>query len=249
MEHETLNGKVALITGGARRIGATVARVLHEAGMNLSLHYRSAGDQAMRLQRELNDQRSDSVMLMQADLRQTTQLTHLVENTTRHWGRLDLLLNNASSFFPTPLQTATESQWDYLMGSNLKAPFFLAQAAASELRKRNGNIVNIVDIYAERPLQQHIVYCVSKAGLAMLTKSLAQDLGPEIRVNGIAPGAILWPEHGISDTAKDRILSNTALKRLGTAEDIATTVLFLVRDGAYITGQIIQVDGGRNLFA
>ncbi len=248
MEHDTLVGKTALITGAARRIGATVARVMHDAGMNLSLHYRSARDQAICLQRELNDRRPDSVMLMQADLLQTASLAALIENTTRHWGRLDLLVNNASSFFPTPLRAATESQWDHLMGSNLKAPFFLAQAAAPELRRRNGNIVNMVDIYAERPLEEHIIYCVTKAGLTMLTKSLAMELGPEIRVNGIAPGAILWPEQGISDTTKDGILSRSALKRLGTTEDIATTVLFLVRDGAYITGQIIPVDGGRSIF-
>ena len=170
-----------------------------------------------------------------------------MEQAANRWQRLDLLVNNASSFYPTPVSTATEAQWDELMGSNLKAPFFLSQAAATHLRAVCGSIINIVDIHAERPMSKHTLYCAAKAGLVMLTKSLARELGPEIRVNGIAPGAILWPEAGVSETLQSYILSRVALRRLGQPEHIACTLLFLVRDGGYITGQIIAVDGGRSL--
>jgi len=242
-----LSGRCALITGGAHRIGAQIARSLHREGMNLVLHYRNSSQAAERLKAELETGRPGSVVLAQADLHETADLPLLIEAAKRVFGRLDLLVNNASSFYPTPLETATETDWDDLIGSNLKAPFFLSRAAAPLLKVSDGCIVNLVDIHAERPLKAHPIYSVAKAGNAMLVKSLARELGPEIRVNGIAPGAILWPERGLDAAEKEEILNRTALKRPGSPEDIAQTLLFLVRDAHYITGQIIPVDGGRTL--
>ena len=239
--------KIVLLTGGARRIGAAIARTLHRAGMNLALHYRSSGEEAAALRDELNRRRADSVILLQADLRDTASLPALVEQTIARWGRLDALINNASSFYPTPLGRTTEADWDDLLASNLKAPFFLSQAAAPPLRAMEGSIINLVDIYAQRPLENHPVYCAAKAGLAMLTRSLAWELGPAVRVNGIAPGAILWPEQEMSEATKAQLLSRIPLRRRGEPEDIASTVLFLLQDARYITGQIIAVDGGRSL--
>jgi pteridine reductase len=247
LEDNTLAGKTALITGGVRRIGAVIARSLHEAGMNLALHYRSSAIEAEALADELNQRRPDSVLLLQGDLLDTPGLPTLVERAVARWNRLDLLVNNASSFYPTPIGKTTAAQWDEILGSNLKAPFFLSQAAAPHLQAAHGNIINLVDIHAERPMGKHTLYCAAKAGLVMLTKSLARELGPAVRVNGIAPGAILWPEGGVSETLQSHILSRIALRRLGEPEDIARTLLFLVRDGHYITGQIIAVDGGRSL--
>jgi pteridine reductase len=244
---ESSTGKTALITGGARRIGAVIARTLHQAGMNLALHYRASAAAAAALQEELHRQRPDSIILLQADLQDTAGLPVLVEQTVARWGRLDLLVNNASNFYPTPLGTATETQWDELMASNLKAPFFLAQAVAPWLQAVQGSIINMLDIYAQRPLENYPIYCAAKAGLAMLTQSLARELAPAVRVNGIAPGAILWPEDGLSETAQAQLLSRIPLRRRGDPEDIARTLLFLVRDGRYITGQIFTVDGGRTL--
>ncbi|RDH87357.1 MAG: pteridine reductase [endosymbiont of Seepiophila jonesi] len=242
-----LSGRCALITGGAHRIGAQIARTLHREGMNLVLHYRNSSQAAERLKAELETGRPGSVVLAQADLHETADLPLLVEAAKRVCGRLDLLVNNASSYYPTPLETATETDWDDLIGSNLKAPFFLSRAAAPLLKVSDGCIVNLVDIHAERPLKAHPIYSIAKAGNAMLVKSLARELGPEIRVNGIAPGAILWPEQGLDDVEKEEILNRTALKRPGSPEDIAQTLLFLVRNARYITGQIIPVDGGRTL--
>jgi pteridine reductase len=248
LEQNSLTGKTALITGGVRRIGAAIARILHKAGMNLALHYRSSATEAETLWEELNQQRPDSVILLQADLLDTPGLPNLIERATACWNRLDLLVNNASSFYPTPIGKATEAHWDELIGSNLKAPFFLSQAAAPYLQMARGNIINMVDIHAERPMRKHPIYCAAKAGLLMLTKSLARELGPSVRVNGIAPGAILWPESGVSEAMQAHVLSRVSLLRLGEAEEIARSVLFLVRDGTYITGQIIAVDGGRSLW-
>ncbi|WP_369408797.1 pteridine reductase [endosymbiont of Lamellibrachia barhami] len=242
-----LSGRCALITGGAHRIGAQIARTLHREGMNLVLHYRNSIQAAERLKAELETKRPGSVALAQADLHETADLPLLIEVAKTLFGRLDLLVNNASSFYPTPLETATETDWDDLIGSNLKAPFFLSRAAAPLLKVSDGCIVNLVDIHAERPLKAHPIYSIAKAGNAMLVKSLARELGPEIRVNGIAPGAILWPEQGLDAEEKELILNRTALKRPGSPEDIAQTLLFLVRDARYITGQIIPVDGGRTL--
>lgn len=247
MENITLDGKTALITGGARRIGAAIARMLHAAGMNLALHYRNSQGDAERLRAELHSRRPDSIFLIKGDLMDTAWLPALVQRAANRWGRLDLLINNASSFYATPFGTATESQWDDLMSSNLKAPFFIAQAAIPFLQSVNGCIINIVDIHAERPLKDHPVYCAAKAGLAMLTKALALELGPEVRVNGVAPGAILWPETRISPFEKAQTLSRIVLGKPGNPEDIACAVLYLARDGSYVTGQILAVDGGRTL--
>ena len=244
--HNTGN-KVALITGGGRRIGAEIARTLHRNGFNLAIHYRNSRSDAQVLQNELNAIRSDSVVLIQADLQITQGLNSLVNSTTERFGQLDVVINNASSFYPTPIGKASEADWDDLFGSNLKAPFFLAQAAASSLKKTQGCIINIVDIHSERPLKEHPIYCMAKAGLAMLTKSLAKELGPEVRVNGVSPGAILWPENEMDELTQQRIISRNFLKRQGNPGDIANTVLFLVANAPYITGQIIAVDGGRSL--
>lgn len=242
-----LTGKVAFITGAAHRIGAQVARRLHAEGMDLVLHYRSSETAARELKVELESARADSVLLVQADLHDCSGFAALVAGVRRFRNRLDLLVNNASSFYPTPFAEVTEAQWEDLIGSNLKGPFFLAREAAGLLRETGGCIVNLVDIHAERPLKDYPVYSIAKAGNAMMVKALARELGPEVRVNGIAPGAILWPEQGLSSRAKDEIVARTALQRAGTPEDIARTLLFLVRDAHYITGQIIAVDGGRTL--
>jgi pteridine reductase len=242
-----LNGHCALITGAAHRIGATIARSLHAQGVDLLIHYRRSAAPAKALREELEAVRGGSVRLLQADLHDTDSYDRLIDAARDFRGRLDLLVNNASGFYPTPLEEATVEQWDDLLGSNLKAPFFLSRAAAPLLRAHHGVIINLVDIHAERPLKGYPIYSVAKAGNAMLVKSLARELGPEIRVNGIAPGAILWPEQGISEDEQRMILERTALKRPGTPEDIARTLLFLYRDAPYITGQIIAVDGGRTL--
>jgi pteridine reductase len=243
----TLSGKCGLITGAAHRIGAAIARALHGAGMDLVLHYRHSAEAAKALQSELQQRRADSVELLQADLHETDKFAELISTCLNFRNRLDLLVNNASSFYPTPMESASDQDWNDLIGSNLKAPFFLSKAAAESLKQSQGSIINLVDIHAERPLKEHPIYSVAKAGNAMLVKSLARELGPEVRVNGIAPGAILWPEQGLEEHAKDEILNRTALKRSGSPEDIARTLLFLVRDNDYITGQIIAVDGGRTL--
>ncbi len=243
-----LTDKVVLITGGAQRVGAMTARLLHAAGANLILHYRHSRQSALDLQIELNTQRKNSVILIQADLLETVKLKSIIDKGVEQWGRLDILVNNASTFYPTPMGEVTEEDWDVLTGSNLKAPFFLSQAAASALEKNNGCIINIVDIHSQRPMQGHSVYNIAKAGLAMLVKTLAFELGPNIRVNGISPGAIMWPTQEMDDVAKQRIVSRTYLKRKGSAEDIAKTVLFLACHADYITGQVIDVDGGRSLY-
>lgn len=244
----SLQDKAILITGAAHRIGAETARTLHAHGANLVLHYRSSRDAAHRLQEELNSQRENSVVLVQANLLEVAKLKPVINDSLAAWGRLDALINNASSFYPTPIGKATEQEWDDLMGSNLKAPFFLSQAAAPALKQQHGCIVNIVDIHADRPLKRYPLYSMAKAGLAMMTKSLACELGPEIRVNAVAPGAILWPEEeDMDDVTKQRILSRTFLKRQGSPEDIAAAVLFLITGARYISGHILTVDGGRSL--
>jgi pteridine reductase len=242
-----LAGQVALITGAAQRIGAALARMLHGAGCDLILHYRNSADAAEALATELSRARPGSADTLRADLCDPHAPTAMIDEVEHRRGRLDILVNNASSFYPTPLGTAGEAEWDDLMGSNLKGPFFLAKAAVPLLRQHGGCIVNLVDIHAERPLKGHAIYCMAKAGNAMMVKSLARELGPDIRVNGIAPGAILWPDQGLDAAAKTTILERTALARPGSPEDIGRTLLFLVRDAPYITGQIIAVDGGRTL--
>jgi pteridine reductase len=244
-----MQGKVVLITGGAKRVGRATCRRLHTQGANLVVHYRASVREAQALQAELNQIRPGSVMLAQADLLDIARLPGLIDETVRHFGRLDALVNNASSFFPTPLGEITEKAWDDLIGSNLKAPLFLSQAAAPELKKQFGCIVNIVDIHAEWPLKRYVVYNSAKGGLAALTRSLAQELGPEIRVNGVSPGPILWPENGEwkEKAARRHIIERTLLKRTGEPDDIARTVVFLISEAPYITGQIIAVDGGRSV--
>lgn len=242
-----LGGKVALITGAAQRIGAQIARCLHAEGVDLVLHYRSSAASARALKTELEVSRADSTLLLRADLHDCARFPSLVEEIKGFRGQLDILVNNASSFYPTPIDEATETQWSELIGSNLKGPFFLTRQVAPLLREVSGCVVNMVDIHAERPLKDHPIYSIAKAGNAMMVKAMARELGPRVRVNGIAPGAILWPEQGLSDVAKGEILSRTALKRAGSPQDIAQTLLFLVRDADYITGQIIAVDGGRTL--
>jgi pteridine reductase len=242
-----LTPKVALITGAAARIGAEVVRTLHGAGMDLVVHYRNSGEAAAALKAELEAARADSVRLARADLLDPSAPAVLMEAIRDFRNRLDVLVNNASSFYPTPLAEATEAQWAELIGTNLRAPFFLAQAAAPMLTAADGCIVNLVDIHAERPHADHPIYSIAKAGNAMMVQSLARELGPRVRVNGVAPGAILWPDQGLSDSAKETILARTALKRAGAPADIARTVLFLVRDAPYVTGQILAVDGGRTI--
>ena len=245
--HETNRRPVALITGAARRIGATLARCLHAAGYDLALHYRSSRAELDALIAELEAARAGSTLALQADFGDVEKLGGLVSAAADHYGRLDALINNASAFYPTPLATATAQQWDELFAANVRAPFFLAQAAAPRLAARGGAIVNIIDIYAEQPLPQHSVYCMSKAALTMMTKSLARDLGPDVRVNGVAPGAVLWPDTGKAYADREAMIERTPLKRMGTPEDVASAVLWLVRDARFVTGEIVRVDGGRHL--
>lgn len=244
--------KTALITGGAKRIGAVTTETLHQAGYNVIIHCRLSRNSADSLAERLNNIRSDSAKVIQGDLNIDTSYNHLIDQAHHCWGRLDVLINNASRFFPTPIGSITLDDWDNLINSNMKAPLFLAQAAAPYLKKTQGNIINMIDVHAQRPMKKHPVYCAAKAGLAMLTMSLAKELGPDVRVNGVAPGAILWPSadaHGgeMPEHTKKLILERTSLKRPGEPIDIAKTILFLVKDADYITGQIIAVDGGRTL--
>jgi pteridine reductase len=236
---------VALITGAARRVGAVIARQLHGAGYDLALHHRHAAAEAAALAADLEAARPGSTLLLRAELADTAALPGLVDATVARFGRLDALVNNASAFEPTPVGAISESDWDLLFASNAKAPLFLSQAAAPHLRERAGAIVNLVDIYAERPLARHTVYVMAKAALVAMTLSLARELGPEVRVNGVAPGAILWPEEGKAYADQQALLAGTALKRMGTPQDVAGAVLYLLRDAGYVTGEILRVDGGR----
>jgi len=242
----TLAGKVALITGAAKRIGEQIARTLHAEGAFVVIHYRDSSAEALALVSELNAQREKSSISYQAELGDVAALQGMVADVITVTGRLDVLVNNASGFYPTPIGEVKEDDWQQLLDSNLKGPLFLSQAAAPHLKKAKGCIVNMVDIHADRPIINHSVYCAAKAGLVMLTKSLASDLGPEIRVNAVAAGAIIWPETMQSEQA-DEIVSRIALKRRGEPSDIADTVFFLVNQASYMTGQIITVDGGRTI--
>lgn len=250
MHKNPLTGKVALITGAARRIGAEIAQTLHHAGMNVVLHYNASEEDAVKLSEQLNKIRAHSSMAVRADLQEAESEKALIQRAVKVWGRLDVLVNNASRFYRTTIGEVTEYAWDDLMNSNFKAPFFLSQAAAPLLAANQGCIVNITDLHAERPLVDYSVYCLSKSGLMMLTKVLAKELGPQVRVNSVAPGAIMWPEgkNTLTDMEKQKIIDRTIMKRAGTAEDIAKAVLFFVRDADYVTGQMLNVDGGRMLF-
>ena len=238
---------VALITGGGRRVGAVIARSLHAAGYDLVLHYRHSADAAEALAAELEQQREGSVQLAHAELAALDMLPELVTAAIARFGRLDALINNASAFYPTPTGSATSAQWNELFASNAQAPFFLAQAAAPALSQSGGAIVNLVDIYAERPLANHPIYCMAKAALLAMTRSLALDMGPHVRVNAVAPGAVMWPSDGKGYDDKLAMLERTPLKRAGTPEDVASAVLWLLRDAPFVTGQVIRIDGGRTL--
>ncbi|MGN6313967.1 MAG: pteridine reductase [Rhodanobacteraceae bacterium] len=238
---------VALVTGAARRVGAAIARTLHAAGYDVVLHCRRSVDERDALIAELESLRAGSTLGLQADLGESDRFPELVAEIVSRFGRLDALVNNASTFYPTPLGGIEARQCDELFAANARAPLLLAQAAAPHLRSARGAIVNIVDIYAERPLPQHATYCMSKAALAMATLSLAQELAPEVRVNGVAPGAVLWPESGKEYADRQTILARTPLGRAGSPGDIAGAVLWLLRDAPFVTGEIIRVDGGRTL--
>ena len=243
-----MHGKVVLITGGGKRVGAAICRRLHVAGANLMLHYRSSAGEARLLQAELNHQRANSVALIQADLLDVAKLPSLVEQTLQTFGRLDGLVNNASSFFQTPVGEITLAGWSDLIGTNVQAPLFLSQAAAPALRKAQGSIVNITDIHAERPLKNYVVYSIAKAALVGLTRSLARELAPEVRVNAVAPGPILWPDdEAFNEVSRQRIISHTPLRREGRPDDIAAAVQFLLADALYVTGDTLNVDGGRHV--
>ena len=243
--------RVALVTGASQRIGAAIATELHAAGCSVLLHCRSSRAAADALAARLNTVRDNSAAVLQADLASLQDVEALAAAATAHWNRLDLLVNNASGFFPTPIGTVSETQWDSLFGSNLKGPFFLCQALAPALRASHGAIVNIVDVYAELPLAQHAVYTMAKAGVGMMTRALAQELGPDVRVNGVAPGAILWPAEDnpeLGYAKAEALLAQTALKRIGDVLDIARAVRYLGLEAGYVTGQILAVDGGRTLY-
>ena len=238
---------VALITGAGRRVGAVIARTLHAAGYDLALHYRHSAAEATALAETLERQRAGSTLLLQGELADTAALPVLIASLLAHYGRLDALVNNASAFYPTPLGEATPAQWNELFASNAQAPFFLSQAAVPALREAQGGIVNLLDIYAERPLANHPLYCMAKAALAAMTRSLALDLAPQVRVNGVAPGAVMWPSDGKPYDDQQAMLARTPMQRAGTPEDVAGAVLWLLRDAPFVTGQVVRVDGGRTL--
>ncbi|WP_435628130.1 pteridine reductase [Candidatus Ferrigenium straubiae] len=244
-----MQGKVVLVTGGAKRVGAAICRRLHAAGAELAVHYHRSEKEAQALQDELNELRPKSAAAFQVDLLDLDALPKLVHKVVKKFGRLDVLVNNASSFYATPLAEVDERQWHDLLGTNLHAPLFLAQAAADELRSSHGCIVNIADIHAERPMQGHLLYSVAKAGLVALTRALAQEMAPQVRVNAVAPGVIVWPDGQAWEDVELRrkIVAHTLLKREGEPDDIARTVAFLVQDAPYVTGQVIAIDGGRSI--
>ena len=245
----SLENKVILITGGAKRVGAAICRMLHAGGAKLMIHYRQSASEARALQAELNLQRPNSVAIIHGDLLNLAVLPKLVQETVQHFGRLDVLINNASSYYATELGDIGDDQWQDLIGSNLKAPLFLSQAAAAELTKTKGCIINITDMHVERPKKGYIVYSVAKAGLVTLTKSLAHEMAPDVRVNAVAPGPVMWPEDNpqFDEVYRKRVISQTLLKRIGEGDDVAKAVRFLIQDAPFMTGQVIAVDGGRSL--
>jgi len=249
LNKKVFNNKVVLITGGAKRVGAAICRMLHAEGYALMVHYKSSLNEARALQAELNLQRADSVAIIQGDLLNITNLPNLVSETIKHFGRLDVLINNASTYYPSEIGDIDENKWHDLIGSNLKAPLFLSQAAAPELRKNHGCIVNITDMHVERPKKGYVIYSVAKAGLVTLTKSLAHELSPEVRVNAVAPGPVQWPESNpqFDEIYRQRVINQTLLKRVGEAEDVAKAVKFLIADAPFVTGHVLAVDGGRSL--
>lgn len=243
----TISAKTILITGGAKRIGQQMARTLHKTGHNIMVHYRSSANAADKLVTELNAQRPSSAAAVQGDLLDIDCIPQIVDQVLDRFGAMDVLINNASTFYPTPIELLEKEFWNDLVGSNLRAPAFMVKACAPHLRASNGCIINIVDIHAKHPMADHPIYCSAKAGLEMLTKSLARDLAPEIRVNAVAPGAILWPENRDDSVNEQEVVQKIPLQRLGHPDDIAKLTGFLIDDAAYITGQIIAVDGGRSV--
>ena len=243
----TLSGKSVLVTGAARRVGAEIASVLHAAGANVLLHYRSSAEDAQALAARLNELRPGSAKSAECDLLDVAQLPGLVAAAVEAFGRLDVLINNASTFYPTPVGDITEIDWDDLLGTNLKAPLFLAQAANTALRLSAGLILNVADIHGLRPLRRYPVYSIAKAGLIMLTKSLARELAPQVRVNAVAPGPVMWPAEGLDKELQDKIIRRTALKRAGSAQEVARACLYFASDAPYVTGQVLAVDGGRSI--
>ncbi len=243
----TLDGRVVLVTGAAKRIGAAIVKAVHAQGASVAIHCHRSAAAAQAFCDELNRERRDSAIVIVADLLDTSSVAGIVTRSLDAFGRLDVLVNNASTFYPTPVGTITATHWEDLIGTNLKAPLFLSQAAAKALRASHGLIINMIDIHAQRPLPQHSVYSTAKAGLIMLTKSLARELSPEVRVNGIAPGPVMWPEAGIDPAVKTEIIDKTLLKRSGSPDDIVRAVLFFATDAPFVTGQILAVDGGRSV--
>lgn len=237
----------ALITGAARRIGACITETLHQRGCDVFLHYHSSRDSVDDLADRLNADRPGSALVVQADLGNPDDIDHVVGQIRKTTNSLDLLVNNASQFFPTSVGSTTAQQWDDLMNSNLRGPYFLTQALLPELTVGGGSVVNLLDVHATRPMSGHAVYCMAKAGLQMMTLALAKELGPQVRVNGVAPGAILWPEHESSSELQREILKRTVMGRAGEPQDIATAVAYLGLDAPYVTGQVLAVDGGRSL--
>ncbi|MGH8231557.1 MAG: pteridine reductase [Steroidobacteraceae bacterium] len=245
--HPDLSGRTALVTGAARRVGAGIVRALHAAGGNVLIHCHRSVAEAQSLAAELESARANSTAVLVCDLLQDAALPDLIEQARQRFGALHLLVNNASSFYPTPLGSISAAQWNDLIGTNLRAPLLLVQAAVPELRRTGGSIINIVDIHGLRPLRNHLVYSVAKAGLIMLTRALARELAPEVRVNAIAPGPVLWPEAPMPEEQKQDILRHTPLQRRGSPDDIARAVLFFAADAPFVTGQILAVDGGRSI--
>ncbi|WP_415893420.1 pteridine reductase [Neptuniibacter sp. PT8_73] len=248
MSSNTTATKVALITGGARRVGATTTSILHKAGYTVAIHYRDSSEAAQKLEEKLNHLRPSSAFIFSADLNCMKQVEQLAEGLKSKLGQLDLLVNNASSFYPTPIEQSTQEQWDDLINSNLRAPYFLAASLSELLRRSHGSIINMIDIHSQRGLPGYPIYSIAKAGLEMMTKSLAKELAPEVRVNGVSPGAILWPEQELEEDRKQSILDKTLLNRIGSPEDIAQAIVFLA-SAEYITGQVLAVDGGKSLFS
>jgi len=240
-----LTDKVVLVTGAARRVGAVIAATFHAEGARIAVHYRNSRAEAEALVARLEAERPGSAQAFAADLADVAACERLPAAVVRAFGRLDVLVNNASSFYPTPVGSITPDQFDDLVGSNLRAPLFLTQAAAPELAKREGLVLNIADIHGLRPLRRHAVYSAAKAGLVMLTRSLARELGPAIRVNAVAPGPVMWPEQGVDAELRERIVARTALKRAGTPQDVARAALFFAKDAPFVTGEVLAVDGGR----
>ena len=242
-----MKNRTVLITGAAKNIGATIAKELHSSGMKIIIHYNHSQKEAAKLVDELNDLRENSAIKIQAELKKKECYSMLINAALDFTGKIDVLINNASAFYPTPLNDINEKKWNELININLKAPLFISKLAAESLKENNGCIINITDIHASNPLINHAIYCISKAGLIILTKSLAKELAPNIRINAISPGAITWPD-GMDSETKENIINQTVLKKMGNAEDIAKTVIFLIEDASYITGQILNVDGGKTLF-